>query len=321
MDANLNNLFGRIPSLSALDVKRAGVALSVLALADCGGRADPVPAPGQATIPDLTAYLVQDRCPDGKLEVAEPMCPGRAPQRAADPMLMRRFDWPPPAGYVAQDAIMGPDGPETLWSFAPATRFTPARGDGGEIYRVADRTVRIIATQDGGKPYLQGFYGAGCRGTGWVAFRDDAPTGRWSSLVATLSDRRVPSPCAAWSAALTRYRLEAVAAPWIVGGAGRPITRPTVIAEHYDHATLADSKSMERSFFAKGIGRIIWEAWTTGAPASRDLAARCPGTAWSDPPAPGWRLSDCRYATNLVATDGSVTGASFGWPPAMDAPP
>jgi hypothetical protein len=284
------------------------------ALVGCSNAA---PAPGPATIPDPTEYLVQLRCPDGVLEIAEPNCPGAAPQRASDPMTMRRHDWPAPRGYVAQDAVLGADGPETLWSFDPFGPFVAAHGDGGEAYAIDGHTVRISVTQDGGKPGLQGFYGARCGGTGWIAFRDDAPTGRWASLVAHLSDEPVPSLCFALSAALTRYRLEDVAAPWIVGGGRRSLVRPTVIAEHYDRASLAASRNMERSFFAKGAGRIIWEAWTTGKPAGAYLATRCPGTAWSTPPAAGWVLSDCRYATNLVAGEGAMSGARFGWPPTL----
>jgi hypothetical protein len=218
---------------------------------------------------------------------------------------------------VAQDAVLGPDGPETLWSFAPFGPFVASHGDGGEVYAVDGRLVRISFTQDGGKPGLQGFYGAHCGGTGWIAFEADAPTGRWASLVAHLSDEPIPSLCLAFSSALTRYRLENVAVPWIVAGERRTIERPTVIAEHYDRATLAASRNMERSFFAKGVGRIIWEAWTTGKPAGNDLAARCPGTAWSTPPAAGWVLSDCRYATNLVAGAGAMSGERIGWPPVL----
>jgi hypothetical protein len=295
-------------------VNRWLLALIVAALGGCSRAA---PAPGPVTIADPVAFLVQLRCPDGALEIAEPGCPGAAPQRAADPMRMRRRDWPAPAGYLAQDAVLGPDGPETLWSFAPSGPFVASHGDGGEVYVVEDRAVRISITQDGGRPYLQGFYGARCGGDGWIAFKADAPTGRWASLVAHLSDGPVPSPCMAFSAALTRYRLEDVAAPWIVAGATRMIVRPTVIAEHYDRATLAASRNMERSFFAKGVGRIIWEAWTTGKPTGNGLAARCPGTAWSTPPAAGWVLSDCRYATNLVADDSAMSGRRFGWPPAL----
>jgi hypothetical protein len=290
------------------------LAVAIAALAGCGRAA---PSLGPVTITDPTDYLVQLRCPDGGLEVAEPDCPGAAPQRASDPMRMRRHDWPAPAGYQAQDAVIGADGPETLWSFAPFGPFVASHGDGGEAYVIDGSAVRISFTQDGGKPYLQGFYGAHCGGTGWIAFEADAPTGRWASVVAHLSDEQIPSLCTAFSAALTRYRLEDVAAPWIVAGERRSIVRPTVIAEHYDHATLPASRNMERSFFAKGVGRIIWEAWTTGKPTGDGLAQRCPGTAWSTPPAAGWVLSDCRYATNLVTGDGALRAEPFGWPPAL----
>jgi len=292
--------------------------MTAASLTGCGRAATPI---GPQTMPDPIDYLVQLRCPDGRLEVAEPDCPRAAPQRASDQMKMRRRDWPAPNGYVAQDAILGASGPETLWSFAPFGRFEAARGDGGEVYVVDGQTVRIALTQDGGKPYLQGFYGAHCGGTGWIAFRADAPTGRWASLVAQLSDGRVPSLCLAFSSAFTRYRLETLAAPWIIDGAVRPITLPTVIAEHYDRGAIAEAHNMERSFFAKGVGRVIWEAWTTGKPTGAGLAARCPGTTWSTPPGAGWVLSDCRYATNLVAADGSQSGATFGWPGAVAGPP
>ena len=68
---------------------------------------------------------------------------------------------------------------------------------------------------------------------------------------------------------------------------------PTVIAEHYNRADLHRSTALERSFLSAGLGRILWEAWTTSPPVGTDLATRCPGTQWSTPPGPGWRLSDC----------------------------
>lgn len=288
--------------------------LGLLGPALVGGGAAPV------TITDPLAFLVQGRCPDGLLQVAEPACPARA-QLATDPMRMRRHDWPPPKGYMAQDAVVGPDGPETLWDFIPLGVFQPAAGDGGEVYAVEGDLVRIALTQDGGKPYLQGFYGKGCGGSGWIAFRTDAPTGRWAGVVARLGDAPVPGACKASSRAFTRYRLEAVAAPWIIHGRRVELTLPTVISEHYNSGSIARASRMERSFFARGAGRIIWEAWTTGAVTSPDLQVRCPGSNWSAPPGPGWRLSDCRYATNLVIEDPVMTATTFGWPPRVEPLP
>src|SRR5580658_3049947 len=115
-------------------------ALVGASLVGCSRAATPI---GPQTLGDPLAYLVQSLCPDGRLEVAEPNCPGAAPQRASDPMRMRRRDWPAPDGYVAQDAILGAYGPETLWSFSPWGPFVAAHGDGGEVYVVAGPTVRI----------------------------------------------------------------------------------------------------------------------------------------------------------------------------------
>jgi hypothetical protein len=277
-------------------------------------------ASASVTIPDPVAFLVQARCPDGQLQLTEPGCAAR-PQQAGDPMLVRRHDWPAPAGYMAQDALIGPDGPETLWDFAPFEAFAPSRGDGGEVYAVEGGVVRASITQDGGKPYLQGFFGAHCGGDGWVLFKTDAPSGAWASLVARLRGGDAHGPCRVGNVAFTRYRLEAVTTPWILKGRRTDLTLPTIISEHYDRGDIAASRSMERFFFARGVGRIIWEAWTRGRPASGDVAVRCPGSSWSAPPAPGWRLSDCRYATNLIAETGVMTGARFGWPPKLTSLP
>jgi len=98
------------------------------------------------------------------------------------------------------------------------------------------------------------------------------------------------------------------------------LTLPTVISEHFNAASIERASHMERSFFARGAGRIIWESWTRGAPTGADLATRCPGSDWSGPPASGWRLSDCRTATNLVADNGGLSGEGYGWPPLAPAP-
>lgn len=294
--------------------------LLALALAGCasGGPKPPPPVapPGPATISDAGLYLAQARCPDGMLWVLEQDCAGAAAQKGSDPILASRHDWGQPGGYFALDSVSLDNGAfATLWAFQPFGAFDATLGDGGEVYVVAAATTRISITQDGGKPYVQGFYGAGCGGTGWVAFRNDAPTGAWASVVARLSGLPVPSTCAATDPALTQYRLEQVSIPFLVDGVRRDITLPTVISEHYDDTTIDDSSDMERSFFAAGVGRAVWEAWSKNPPAGAGLDQRCPGTSWSSPPAPGWRLSDCRFATNVVSEDGTTTANQFGWPP------
>lgn len=269
---------------------------------------------------DPTSFLVQARCADGWLKVASPSCAAR-PQAQSDPLVMHRHDWPAPDGYVELDSVMGPDGPETLWDFSQFGAFDPQRGDGGEVYVIDHASVRIAMTQDGGKPYLQGFYGAGCGGDGWVLFKADAPTGAWATLVARLSDSPVPSSCRHHSRALTRYRLENVTAPWIVNGRKINLTLPTIISEHFNQSSIATSRSMERSFFAKDAGRIIWESWSTNPPRGDHLAERCPGTHWSQPPGPAWQLSDCRYATNLITKVDGEDHFSMTWPPKITSLP
>ena len=267
---------------------------------------------------DMAAFLAQVRCPDGTLEAAEPKCPGARPQRASDPMLMRRHDWPAPDGYQIVDSYVADDGASfvSAFSFAPFGSFAARNGDGGEIYIVAGDTVRIAATEDGGQMgVVQGFFGAGCGGTGWVLFRADAPTGRWAQGLARLKGRPIGSACAASSSAFTRYRLEQATLPFIVEGRRTSITRPTIISEHFNAATLERSSALERTFMVRGVGRAIWEAWSRRPATIADLAQRCPRTAWSTPPAPGWFLTDCRYATNLVRADGVMSGDRYGWPP------
>jgi len=306
-----------------------GAVLALALLLVASSAADEPGRPvGAPTIPDVTLFLAQMRCANGNLAVAEPGCAGPAPQKASDPMCARRFDWAPPRiapGYQASDSYVADNGAYyvTTWSYPPFGPLVAANGDGGEIYVTDGTTVRIAATQDGGKiGVLQGFYGASCGGTGWIAFGNDAPTGDWATLVARLNIRPVPSACpATLNAAFTRYRLEAVAFPFIIGSSRTTITLPTIISEHYDAATIDRASAMERTFWTHGAGRTLWESWTTGTPAGVDLATRCPGTIWSVAPAPGWLLSDCRHSTNIVATDGALTGDSYGYPPARVALP
>jgi len=266
---------------------------------------------------EMAAFLAQSRCADGALEAAEPGCVGARPQRASDPMRMRRHDWPAPDGYQIVDSYVADDSASfvSAFSFAPFGSFAARNGDGGEVYVIDGDTVRIAATEDGGQMgVVQGFFGAGCGGTGWVLFRADARAGRWAEEVARLKGRPVGSACAASSSAFTRYRLAQVSLPFTVGGRRTDITLPTIISEHFNAATLARSSALERTFMARGVGRAIWEAWSKHPATIGDLARRCPGTAWSTPPAPGWFLTDCRYATNLVPADGAMSGDRYGWP-------
>jgi hypothetical protein len=60
----------------------------------------------------------------------------------------------------------------------------------------------------------------------------------------------------------------------------------TIVHEHYDGASIAQAKSLERMYFGKGIGRYRWEYWAPGRTPLRRLV--CPALDYSVPPAPGW---------------------------------
>jgi hypothetical protein len=261
------------------------------------------------------AYLVQSLCPDGSFAELK-QCTGAAAQQADRPMLWQRRDWPAPNGYQIEASFIGVSGaPEIIWSYAPFGSFVARNGDGGEVYDIGrDGSITIAQTQDGGRPgVLQHFVGPHCSGTGWLVAKANPSSGTWTSAVATLSVSQDPSACPPLDRAFTRWRLENISIPFIVSGKTRSITVPSLISEHYDGASIAGAQHMERTFFGKGWGRLVWEAWGL-APPTVDLVPRCPGTAWSTPPAPGWQLEDCRYSTNIVAAKTGMTGAKFGWP-------
>ena len=304
---------------------RVAAPLALALLASCGSTPKPT-APAPPTIADLPDYLAQTICPDGAIQIAEPGCVGARLQQASDPLYMRRYDWgasAPQPGFVAQDGFVMDNAMAYVntwawWVGQPPGDVHAYYGNGGEAYVLSGNghTVRISVTQDGGKPYLQGFYGVGCGGTGWVAFGDDAPSGSWRTLTATLSDVTVPGQCAHKSQSLTRYRLEQVTIPFEINGAQASETLPCVIGEHYNTGSMGSASAMERSMWCKGVGRTVWEAWGTAAPTDPSIPSRCPGTDWSAAPAAGWYMEDCRYATRLVVTvEATMTGDRFGWPP------
>jgi hypothetical protein len=153
-----------------------------------------------------------------------------------------------------------------------------------------------------------------------VLFRTDAPFGAWADLVARLSDRPDPNACPPLAPAYTRYTLESVTFPAWWNGRPRAITVPTVISEHYDGDSIADSRNLERFYFAKGYGLLLWAAWSSdpSVTPSSDLAQRCPALpgdgAWNIAPAPGWQEIDCRYYANLRGASGAYSETAYGWP-------
>lgn len=241
-------------------------------------------------------------------------------------MITRRhdFDGPTVSNYLIGDSFLSDDGTYyvTTWSFKPYGPFVALNGDGGEIYLTDGDTVRITATQDGGNPYLQGFYGAKCGGQGWIVFKNNAPTGSWASVTANLNDSEIPSPCTDQNQSLTQYRLEQIPIPFNINGLSTPIVLPTIISEHYGGKSMEYASALERSFFAQGVGRVGWEAWTTTptTPLEKtDVQTRCVHTTYSitppaGPPGTSWYQHGCSWPINIFTTDGKMTGDSYAWP-------
>lgn len=286
-------------------------------LVACGGGG--TVKPSVVTIPDITAYLAVSRCPDGQPAVLS-NCANSMPQKASDPMLVRKLDWSGHTGNQIEDTYLSNNGQYYVntFSYAPNRQFVPGNGDGGDVLVTDGTTVRITFTQNGtsGGGTIAGYWvGANCGGTGWLLFDNTAPTGRWADKVALLKGSVDPNACPNLSSAYTRWRLENANVPFVVNGQVQQINLPVVISEHFGGASIGNAHSMERVVMAKGFARVLWEAWATTPPLGIQNWS-CPGIApWSDPPAPGWYLQDRRCPTQISVGDGSMTGDIYGWPP------
>jgi hypothetical protein len=278
----------------------------------------------QITISDVNDFLAQRVCVRNGIAVSlsplDPMCESR-PQRASDPLYFRRGDLgnPNPPGYFQlSDSFVTDDGSAwgATWSYAPWGPRVIQNGDGGEIYVFDGTTVRIEMTMDGGVPgAMHYFVGPKCGGTGWVAFKNDAPTGSWAESLGgiAISDND-PNACPTLGSNYTRYRLETLS--WTIETDDGPqmITAPTIISEVYAAGPPGLSQEMERTFWVKRWGRIAWEPWAINREPVIDIATRCPDSPWPTP-GPRWVRYNCRFNTRLIQTDGSLSATSYGWPP------
>jgi hypothetical protein len=303
---------------------------------------------------NLLRYLVQAVCTDGNGAVTQQLpfdvgCIAMRPMKEDDVVRWRKHDWGgaegPAAGWQASDAVLAnrdgiPFVDQTFDFGAPATddsrrpdafyRFDA--NDGGDAIIVADGTASVFLTQDGGSPGLQWFIGPDCGGSGlsrylsWVLFRSDADV-NWRSLVARLAKRSTNTCPTEFSAAFTRYKLVSERFPvqWHETNGNlvrQSATLPTIISEHFGRATIASSEAMERFYYAKDLGKIRWEAWSTDHSMTAKAEAlsrsgRCPALADSAPPDDTWNMLDCRMWTNIVIDPERANWRvhDFDWPP------
>lgn len=268
---------------------------------------------------DMMSYVVQARGLNGEWPASS--VANKRLTRESDPLIWRRHDWgTPDEGYQIGDAFLSDDGTYavTTWSYPPFGQFVAANGDGGEVYINDGYSMWIAGTQDGGSgDFVMYFPGRqyGPNG-GWLAFRNDASTGSWASVVAELQDVANPDTTAAPNPALTRYRLENVTLPWRVGDVPVTCAMPAIISQHFNGSTIADAVDMEESIWMQRIGRVWWAYYKPGAQDLTDVMAyRLPGGKPNFCGLDGWGLQDGRLYTNVRQHDGTVTGKNYAWPP------
>lgn len=272
----------------------------------------------------MLAYLVGTQSRSGP-----PLPNLTAPILLTDAVTWRRFDLPPTSpsgddhGNMACDCVSGSDGAAWhLMSYpgdaAPddGLAFDVTRGDGGQVLTVSDKGILAVCTQDSGTPGMQYFNGYACPGgTGWVVALPDAVFSNWKSTVAMLNDEATdPGDCSGLVPAYTRYRLATLRWPFTVDGAPQPMVVPTLISEHYDNSTIANSINMERMFLGLGWGLLRWDAWSQ-TPGTADVSrlGYAPNIGAPNVPTP-YVMSACRTWTRIVTLEAPWRPADYGWP-------
>lgn len=296
------------------------IALGLIALAGCSGNAPPSP-PGPPPPPPGVAinpidYLAQNVCNDGSIPA--PNCldgstPGEATTTST--LTQRRGDWGPnDTPYAFSDGVQGAGYALTTWAFGGDTSFVQSHGDGGEIYAANGGNWVITSTQDGGTPQMQYFVG----GTGWIVSPLQVVTcdQGWTTVTATLNiSLGAPTPPPSLNQATTRSCLfPGMQFPAIANGQHITLTADTLISEHYGSGgDPSTATSLERSWFAKGYGRIGWAAWVVGAPPVDPSRYPSGGLPLNNQTMPNAVMGDVRVFTNFV-TVAPFNVSNFGWP-------
>ncbi len=191
----------------------------------------------------------------------------------------------------------------TTWSYPPFEEFKPNTKDGGEQYEIEGHDVIIECTLDEGHPYVQWFVG-----DGWFVFSDDV-TDQWKSRLVRLAGHPDPLAEPPLNPAFTRYKRATITFPSIG-------SVDTIISEHYAGESIEKAYTMERFFFAKGYGRVCWQAWGKEPEVSQYFgpldAYRAPDFGYNS--IAGWRMYDTRVQVNSASDKPLLTGLNL-WHP------
>ena len=303
-----------------------------------------------AELPAAMDYLVQSNCLDEQGRIMpgilpfEPGCTRRAPLLPSQGMGYRKHDWPAPEhragaplGYQASDAYLstlrGLPAAAQTFEFGGGSnrfgRFDPG-ADGGDaaVLRGAEASFALSEDSDGVK-WLQGrdCRPGGALAPGWLAF--DGPRGQ--RVAPNAVTRSVDQCPRAFAMSLTRWNPAQLEFPFLVRGepAGR-FPADLIVSDHFTHPLAGESNAMERFWFARGLGKIRWEAWVNldhpgqdGAEWSAKAAwfastRRCPAMAGATRPEAGrWVMVDCRTWTNFDRAAGNALIPLVTWPEQM----
>lgn len=277
---------------------------------------------------NLAGYLAEFRCED-PAETDPRGCisgAGAAMVRlGATPVQWRRCDWGSYAApyYQCPDQALSDDGQYIVstFSYGPWRQFTPSHGDGAQVITTDGLVARFTETRDGSSPDVYFFAGAGCDGgSGWVLVDENAgiSDSDWTSETGALALTHDRDGCPLLAPAFDRWITQNIGYPFLVFGRAQTRNIPTIVSEHYDHATIDQSTYMERNFLGQGYGLLRWEAWENTANGQRnvaqDLGQRCPALASGPAAPPGMEMYDCRHLTQIVPAY-DWTEDDFGWAP------
>jgi hypothetical protein len=313
--------------------------------------AGPLAAQPAATAMD---YLVQSNCLDGQGRAEpgvlpfQPACTRTAPLLATQGMAYRKHDWPAPEhragaplGYQASDAyvstLRGLPAAIQTFEFGGGAyqfgRFDPG-ADGGDavVLRGAEASIGVSQDSDGVKWLLgRGCVPGGALAPGWLAF--EGPAGE---RVAPNAITKSPDACPwAYSMSLTRWRSARLDFPYLIrGNPAGTFAAEFIVSEHYSHPAVERSNAMERFWFARGLGKLRWEAWVNLEAPGQDVAKwsrqaawfastrRCPAVEGGvGPNAPGrhnWVLTECRTWTNFDPARPDALIPIVLWPAQME---